>query len=449
VSFIYLDYNATTPIDPRVAEAMAPFLSGGFGNPSSIHAEGRKAKAALEEARERVAGGLGCRPSEVVFTSGGSESNNLAIRGLVEARGGGHVITSAVEHPAVLEVVLALEIEGRISLTVIGVDAFGRVDPEAVAAAFRDDTVLVSLMLANNEVGTLQPVREVSTLCRRRGVAIHTDAAQAMGKVRVDVNELDVDLLSVAGHKLYAPKGIGALFIRDGLRIEPQIRGAGHESGRRAGTENVLLAVGLGTGVGFLVADRIIDFLIQPLPTGTVQVLGPGDAFFIFLKVSIVFGIIVAMPVLLYQGWAFIAPGLTPKERRMVRPWIPLALVFFALGVGLAYVILPYATTFLLSFTNDVLVANIAAGPYFDFVTTMFLAFGLVMEFPIVLYALSRAGIVTSPILRQARRYVILGIALFAAVITPGGDLVSPFALGLTMYGLYEGTTFIIARTGR
>jgi cysteine desulfurase len=246
MSFIYLDYNATTPIDPRVAEAMTPFLSGGFGNPSSIHSEGRKAKAALEEARERVAGGLGCRPSEVVFTSGGSESNNLAIRGLVEARGGGHVITSAVEHPAVLEVVLALEIEGRISLTVVGVDEFGRVDPEAVAGAFRDDTVLVSLMLANNEVGTLQPVREVAKLCRERGVAVHTDAAQAVGKISVDVDDLGVDLLSIAGHKLYAPKGIGSLFIRHGLRIEPQIRGAGHESGRRAGTENVLLAVGLG-----------------------------------------------------------------------------------------------------------------------------------------------------------------------------------------------------------
>jgi sec-independent protein translocase protein TatC len=210
-----------------------------------------------------------------------------------------------------------------------------------------------------------------------------------------------------------------------------------------------LLGVGIGTVIGFMVANQIIEFLIQPLPTGTVQVLGPGDGFFIFLKVSIVFGIIVAMPVLLYQGWAFIAPGLTPKERRMVRPWIPFALVFFALGVGLAYVVLPYATTFLLSFTNDVLVANIAAGPYFDFVTTMFLAFGLVMEFPIVLYALSRAGIVTSAVLRSARRYVILGIAVFAAVITPGGDLVSPFALGLTMYALYEGTTFVIARTGR
>ena len=247
MSFVYLDYNATTPIDPRVAGAMQPFLSDGFGNPSSTHAEGRKAKAALEQSREQVARCLGCDdPTEVVFTSGGSESNNLAIRGLVEARGGGHVITSAVEHPAVLEVVIALEIEGRIDLSIVGVDRFGRVDPEAVAGAFRDDTVLVSLMLANNEVGTLQPVAEVAALCRERGVTVHTDAAQAVGKVPVDVEDLGVDLLSVAGHKLYAPKGIGALFIRDGLRIEPQIRGAGHESGRRAGTENVLLAVGLG-----------------------------------------------------------------------------------------------------------------------------------------------------------------------------------------------------------
>jgi cysteine desulfurase len=246
VSFIYLDYNATTPIDPRVAEAMAPFLAGGFGNPSSVHIEGRRAKSALEEARKQVACCLGCSPAEVVFTSGGSESNNLAIRGLVEARSGGHVVTSAVEHPAVLEVVIALEIEGRIDLTIVGVDRFGRVDPKAVAAALRDDTVLVSLMLANNEVGTLQQVREVAVLCRERGVAIHTDAAQAVGKVPVEVTDLGVDLLSVAGHKLYAPKGVGALYVREGVEIMPQIRGAGHERGRRAGTENVLLAVGLG-----------------------------------------------------------------------------------------------------------------------------------------------------------------------------------------------------------
>ena len=247
MSFIYLDYNATTPVDPRVAEAMGPFLTGGFGNPSSTHAEGRRAKSALEEARQQVARCLGCSPCEVVFNSGGSESNNLAICGLVEARGGGHVITSAVEHPAVLEVVLALEIEGRIALTIVGVDHLGRVDPGAVAAALRDDTVLVSLMSANNEVGTLQPVREIAALCRENGVAIHTDAAQAVGKVPVDVADLGIDLLSVAGHKLYAPKGVGALFVRDGVEIMPQIRGAGHERGRRAGTENVLLAVGLGT----------------------------------------------------------------------------------------------------------------------------------------------------------------------------------------------------------
>jgi len=247
VSFIYLDYNATTPIDPRVAEAMGPFLTGGFGNPSSTHAEGRRAKSALEEARGRVATCLGCSPVEVVLTSGGSESNNLAIRGVVEARGGGHVVTSAVEHPAVLEVVLALEIEGRIALTIVGVDRFGRVDPGAVSAALRDDTVMVSLMLANNEVGTLQPVKDVAALCRERGVAVHTDAAQAVGKVPVDVTDLGVDLLSVAGHKLYAPKGVGALYVREGVEILPQIRGAGHERGRRAGTENVLLAVGLGT----------------------------------------------------------------------------------------------------------------------------------------------------------------------------------------------------------
>lgn len=247
MSFIYLDYNATTPIDPRVAEAMAPFLSSGFGNPSSIHVEGRRAKSALEGARERVARCLGCNSGEVVFTSGGTESNNLAIRGLVEARGGGHVITSAVEHPAILEVVIGLEIEGRIALTIVGVDKFGRVDPGAVAAALRNDTVLVSLMLANNEVGTLQPVREVAALCRQHGVAVHSDAAQAVGKVPVNVVDLGVDLLSVAGHKLYAPKGVGALYVREGVEIMPQIRGAGHERGRRAGTENVLLAAGLGT----------------------------------------------------------------------------------------------------------------------------------------------------------------------------------------------------------
>lgn len=210
-----------------------------------------------------------------------------------------------------------------------------------------------------------------------------------------------------------------------------------------------ILAVVAGSVVGFIAAPEVRNFLIAPLPTGSVQVLGPGDAFMITLRIAVVIGVILAMPVLLYQLWAFVSPGLTPAERKAVRPWVPLALAFFALGVGLAYVVLPYAVQFLLSFTDEVFRADIAAGPYFDFVTTMFLAFGLVMEFPILLVGLSRVGILSSERLRQARRYVILGIAIFAAVATPGGDLVSPFALGGTMYLLYEATVFFIRRTGR
>jgi sec-independent protein translocase protein TatC len=216
-----------------------------------------------------------------------------------------------------------------------------------------------------------------------------------------------------------------------------------------------ILAVAAGSIVGFYFAEPISDFLISPLPNAPgldhpqVQVLALGDAFVIQLKIAIVVGIILAMPVLLYQLWAFVSPGLTPSERKTVRPWIPLALFFFALGVGIAYFVLPFAVGFLLSFTNDTLVQGIAAGPYFEFVTTMFLAFGLVMEFPIVMVGLSRVGILTSQRLHDARRMVILGIAIFAAVATPGGDLVSPFVLGGTMYLLFELTTFFIKRSGR
>ena len=210
-----------------------------------------------------------------------------------------------------------------------------------------------------------------------------------------------------------------------------------------------VLAIAVASIIGFYFATDVRDFLLAPLPNGQAQVLGPGDGFAIQLRISIVIGIILAMPVLLYQVWAFVAPGLTPSERRTVRPWVPLALFFFVLGVAIAYVVLPYAITFLFSFGGDGLDIRPAAGQYFDFVTTMFLVFGLVMEFPILLVGLSRVGIVTSQRLAASRRMVILGIAIFSAVATPGGDLVSPFVLGGTMYLLFELTLYFIKRGGR
>jgi sec-independent protein translocase protein TatC len=212
-----------------------------------------------------------------------------------------------------------------------------------------------------------------------------------------------------------------------------------------------IIAVAVGSAVGFYFAPTIRNVLMSPLPDGAehLQILDPGGGFAIALRISLVTGIILAMPVLLYQLWAFVSPGLTANERRILRPWIPLALFFFGLGVAIAWVVLPFAIGFLLSFTDDRLVANLAAAPYFDFVTTMFLAFGLIMEFPIVLYALSRVGIVTSARLTSARRIVVLAIAVFAAVATPGGDVISPIVLGGTMYILFELTVFAIRRSGR
>jgi len=223
----------------------------------------------------------------------------------------------------------------------------------------------------------------------------------------------------------------------------------GHLDELRKRIVRAVLAVLLGSIVGFMFAEQVIDVLISPLPTGQVQVLAPGDAFFINVKIALIFGVIVAMPVILYQGWRFVAPGLTDRERRAVAPWVLLSLVFFAMGVAIAWFVLPYATAFLLGFTSDRLVANLAAGPYFDFVTTLVLAFGIVMEFPILLYGLARAGILGSARLRSSRRYAILGIAVFAAIATPGGDLVSPGVLGITMYILYELTILLIRRSGR
>ena len=210
-----------------------------------------------------------------------------------------------------------------------------------------------------------------------------------------------------------------------------------------------IIAVAVTSAIGFYFATDVRKFLQRPLGDIPLQVLGVGDAFIIQVKIAFVIGVILAMPVLLYQVWAFVAPGLTPSERKTVRPWIPLALLFFAIGVVIAYAIMPFAISFLFSFTDDTLQARPAAGQYFDFVTTLFLVFGLVMEFPILLYGLARVGILSSVQLRAMRRYVILGIAIFSAVATPGGDLVSPLVLGGTMYALYEATVFVIARTGR
>jgi cysteine desulfurase len=244
---IYLDYNATTPIDPKVAEAMLPFLYGSFGNPSSSHAYGVEAKLAVEQARRQAAGMLGCHAEEIVFTSGGSESNNMAIKGAAFAqRGrGNHIITTAVEHPAVLEVCAYLEEQGfRVSY--IGVDETGLVDLEALERAITPQTILISVMHANNEVGTIQPITEISEIAHRHNILLHCDAAQSIGKIPARVDDLGVDLLSIAGHKLYAPKGIGALYIRTGTELKKIIHGASHESNLRAGTENVLEIVGLG-----------------------------------------------------------------------------------------------------------------------------------------------------------------------------------------------------------
>lgn len=244
---IYLDYNATTPIAPSVLEAMQPFLVEHYGNPSSRHALGMATHQAVEDARQRVADLLGARTDEVFFTSGGTESNNLALIGTMLSGDGfhGHVIISAVEHPATSAPAAWLQQLGC-ELTVVPTDRFGRVDPDDIKRAWRPNTRLVSIMHANNEIGTLQPIREIGLLCRHRGALMHTDAAQSIGKVRTQVDELAVDLLSLAGHKLYAPKGIGALYVRNGTKISPVLRGAGHEQGMRPGTENVASIVALG-----------------------------------------------------------------------------------------------------------------------------------------------------------------------------------------------------------
>jgi cysteine desulfurase len=244
---IYLDYNGTTPHAPEVIEAMRPFLETEFGNPSSSHWYGIRPKQAVEASRRQVAGILGCRPDEIVFTSGGTESNNQAVKSMGGARfsRGGHIITSVVEHPAILEVCRFMEVQG-FSVTYVPVYSDGRVDPADVSAAITPQTIMITIMHANNEVGTVQPVAEIARSARKHEILVHTDAAQSIGKIPAQVSQLGVDLLSLAGHKLYAPKGVGALYLRGGVKPEIFCHGAGQEMGVRAGTENVPGIVGLG-----------------------------------------------------------------------------------------------------------------------------------------------------------------------------------------------------------
>lgn len=253
---IYLDYNATTPIAKEVADAMIPYLYDHFGNPSSSHQSGVQAKMAVEFARRQVADLIGAQPAEIIFTSGGTEANNHAIRGYCEMHQdkGRHIITSAVEHPAVIEVCRDLEHIG-FELTILDVDQYGQVNPHNLEAAIRTDTILISIMHANNEVGTLQPIKELTSIAKSHGIVFHTDAAQSTGKIPVNVNDLGVDLLSIAGHKLYAPKGVGVLYVRDGILLKNLMYGAGHENGKRPGTENILEIVGLGKACAIAARD--------------------------------------------------------------------------------------------------------------------------------------------------------------------------------------------------
>jgi cysteine desulfurase len=244
---VYLDYNATTPVDPLVAQAIEPYLHQHFGNPSSSHVYGRIAHQAVDHAREQVALLIDARTDEIIFTGCATESNNLAIRGAARALRdkGRHIVTSAVEHPAVEQPFQRLAEDGW-EVSVIPVDNYGQVDPNNLNAALRDDTVLVSIMHANNEVGTIQPIEEIAAITRPRGILLHTDAAQSAGKIPVAVDSLGVDLLTLAGHKFYAPKGVGVLYVRHGTQLQPVLVGAGHEAGLRPGTENVPAIAGLG-----------------------------------------------------------------------------------------------------------------------------------------------------------------------------------------------------------
>ena len=257
---IYLDYNASTPIDPAVAEAMRPYITEQYGNPSSGHPLGRAARAAVDSARASIARLIGASPEEIVFTSGGTESSNTAIKGAARLRGskGRHLVTTAVEHPATIEPMHWLEGFG-FTRTEVPVDRTGMVDPDEVRRAIRPDTILISIIHAQNEVGTIEPVAGIGRIAREKDVLFHIDAAQSAGKIPLDLRAIGADFVSVAGHKMYAPKGIGVLYVRRGVEIEPLIHGASQERGYRAGTENVIMAVGLGKAAELAAAHLPAD----------------------------------------------------------------------------------------------------------------------------------------------------------------------------------------------
>jgi cysteine desulfurase len=290
---VYLDYNSTTPVDPRVAEAMCPYLADWFGNPASSHTYGAEAKRALARSRGQVADLIGADPSEIVFTGSGSEADNLALRGAVLAARTDrpHVITQVTEHPGILETCHALERHYGAEVTYLPVDGDGLVDPAALASALTERTVLVSVMAANNETGALQPITELVRITRAHGALFHCDAAQAVGKIPLDVGDLGVDLMTFVGHKMYAPKGIAALYVRQDVTLEPLIYGGGQEHGLRSGTENVALSVALGAAARLAaedlaeagdrhiaaLRDRLHAGLTTRLP-GRIRLNGPAES---------------------------------------------------------------------------------------------------------------------------------------------------------------------------
>jgi cysteine desulfurase len=280
---IYLDHSATTPADPRVVEAMAPYWSERFGNSESSHAFGQAAAGALEQARQTVADVLGCRPSEIVFTGSGTEADNLALRGVAwaarQSGRGSHIVTTSIEHHAVGHTVDQLRDLFGFEVTRVSVDEYGRVDPDDVAAAIRPATILVSVMMANNEVGAVQPMVRIGRMCRERGVVFHTDAVQAAGRLPLELDDLNVDLLALSAHKFYGPKGVGLLYVRRGTPFVPTVTGGDHERGRRPGTVNVAGAIGLATALRLVeerrvaetvrlrrLRDRLIEGILERIP---------------------------------------------------------------------------------------------------------------------------------------------------------------------------------------